>query len=353
MPPWHADPKHGKFANDAPAERRGEEADRPWVEERRARRRPEGPARRQDYVERLAASRKPDVVVPLTDGPYKVPARGTVKYKHFTVEPGFKEDKWVQARRDRSRATGPCVTPHAVVGHHAEQVPGDAAQISEGGAGFLAGYVPGQTGLHLAPRAWPSCVPAGAKLIFQMHYTPNGTEQTDRSERRPHVRRPKTVKHEVRTRSAAQPQVRHPARRRQPQGRAAPRTLQAGRAAAEPDAAHAPARQVRSSTRRSTRTARRRRCCSTCRTTTSTGRPPTAWQSRCSCPPGRRCDCAAHFDNSAENPNNPDPTKRGPLGRPDLGRDDDRLLRRGHPPHEEGQGGRVSDTAPSLLTPAA
>ena len=44
-------------------------------------------------------------------------------------------------------------------------------------------------------------------------------------------------------------------------------------------------------------------------------------------PEGTRLHCVAHFDNSEDNLNNPDPTKTRPLGRADVGRDDDRLLR--------------------------
>jgi len=44
--------------------------------------------------------------------------------------------------------------------------------------GWLNGYVPGQRGFQMhSGRARK--VPAGSKLVFQMHYTPNGTEQQD------------------------------------------------------------------------------------------------------------------------------------------------------------------------------
>ena len=43
-------------------------------------------------------------------------------------------------------------------------------------------------------------------------------------------------------------------------------------------------------------------------------------------PKGTRLHCTAHFDNSADNLANPDPTKESHLWRPDLGRDDVRLL---------------------------
>jgi hypothetical protein len=46
------------------------------------------------------------------------------------------------------------------------------------GFGWLAAYVPGQSPVVL-PAGMARRVPAGSKLIFQMHYTPNGTPQED------------------------------------------------------------------------------------------------------------------------------------------------------------------------------
>lgn len=49
-----------------------------------------------------------------------------------------------------------------------------------GGRGGIGGYAPGMTpAINLAGTAY--FVPAGSKLIFQMHYTTNGVQQDDRS----------------------------------------------------------------------------------------------------------------------------------------------------------------------------
>jgi hypothetical protein len=45
-------------------------------------------------------------------------------------------------------------------------------------AGWLTGYVPGQR-TALLPAGYARKVPAGSRLVFQMHYTPNGAAQTD------------------------------------------------------------------------------------------------------------------------------------------------------------------------------
>ena len=41
--------------------------------------------------------KKPDLVLPIAKRPYRVPAEGVVRYQYFRVDPGFKEDKWIQA----------------------------------------------------------------------------------------------------------------------------------------------------------------------------------------------------------------------------------------------------------------
>ncbi len=51
-----------------------------------------------------------------------------------------------------------------------------------------------------------------------------------------------------------------------------------------------------------------RRCCR-CRAGTSTGRTSTGSRSRSSCPKGTKLHAVAHWDNSTNNPLNPDPTK--------------------------------------------
>ena len=48
------------------------------------------------------------------------------------------------------------------------------------GDGFLTAYAPGELSSALPPGS-AKHIPKDSILIFQMHYTPNGVEQTDRS----------------------------------------------------------------------------------------------------------------------------------------------------------------------------
>jgi hypothetical protein len=108
----------------------------------------------------------------MRDRPFIVPAEGTVEYQYFVVDPGFKEDKWV---------AGAQVIPgsRSVVHHCIVFVrPPDGEEFR--GVSWLTAYVPGQRSAMLPP-GHARFVPAGSQLVFQMHYTPNGSEQSDLS----------------------------------------------------------------------------------------------------------------------------------------------------------------------------
>ncbi len=52
----------------------------------------------------------PDVVFTMTKKPVDIPAEGTVAYRHYVVDTGFTEDKWVQ--------TAECLPDNRGVVHH-------------------------------------------------------------------------------------------------------------------------------------------------------------------------------------------------------------------------------------------
>jgi hypothetical protein len=116
--------------------------------------------------------RQPDLVLKMRKAPFRVAAEGNVNYQHFEVDPGFREDKWVQ---------GIEVLPgnRAVVHHILVYVMDGRSRFGQG-EGYLGVYVPG-----MKPQVYPpgmaKLVPAGSKLLFQLHYTPVGTPQEDLS----------------------------------------------------------------------------------------------------------------------------------------------------------------------------
>ncbi len=85
---------------------------------------------------------------------FKVPATGVLSYQHFTVDPGFKEDVWVQAAE--------CRPGNRAVVHHIlvyVQAPGTAAVRADGTAATLVGWAPGRHAGDLPDPARPSASP--------------------------------------------------------------------------------------------------------------------------------------------------------------------------------------------------
>ena len=170
MPPWHANPQHGRFKN----ERLMTEDEKQMIYDWVASGAPQGDPKKLpepiEYVSGWRLSREPDAIVAMRDRPFLVPAGGTVEYQYFIVDPGFTEDKWIRGAEvlpgNRS------VVHHAIVFFRA---PGG---ISHEGLGWLTAYVPGQSSFELAPHQ-ARFVPAGSKFVFQMHYTPTGSPEED------------------------------------------------------------------------------------------------------------------------------------------------------------------------------
>jgi peroxiredoxin len=216
MPPWSANPEFGHFSNDA----RLSDAQKKLI---------------VDWVEGGCPQGDPaDLPPPLkwTDGwqipepqqvvwmeePFTVPAEGVVDYQNFVVDPGWTEDKWITAaevrpgnravvhhiianaippgatRRARQVADAESPEPEArpaapAPAQAGKQAAADGARpqgrLGSGGDGELRGikltaYVPGRLATTYKPGI-AMFVPAGYKIAFQMHYTPNGIEQQDRS----------------------------------------------------------------------------------------------------------------------------------------------------------------------------
>jgi peroxiredoxin/mono/diheme cytochrome c family protein len=192
MPPWHANPHFGTFENDSSLTKEEKDLIYAWV----ANGAPEGDPKKLPEPRQFAGTHmmpcEPDVIIPMADEAFDVPAEGTVEYKYFRVDPGFKEDKWVKVAE--------CLPDNRAVVHHIIvfiKPPEGAAKGIEA-FGHLTGYAPG-TRPHMLPDGMAKFVPAGSELVFQLHYTPNGTPQKDRSSVAIKFEDPKNVKWRVAT----------------------------------------------------------------------------------------------------------------------------------------------------------
>jgi peroxiredoxin/mono/diheme cytochrome c family protein len=205
MPPWHANPEHGKFANDMSLSQEQRDLILQWVADGA----PEGdpsqlPEPRQ-YVTGWQLSREPDLVVEVSPQPFAVPADGEVKYQYFRADPGFTQDMWVSAAQ--------ILPGNRSVVHHilAFVRPKGSKEPLTSERGYLFGYVPGAYA-EAYPAGVAKKIPANSELVFQVHYTPIGTPQTDHSRIGFIFTDVSKVEREVVTTSVVQPRLRIPPR---------------------------------------------------------------------------------------------------------------------------------------------
>lgn len=197
MPPWHADPKFGQFANDRQLTKEEKDLIQQWVKAGA----PKGDLSKAPapptFTEGWQLQRPPDAVVKMRALPYSVPAEGVVRYQYFIVDSGFAEDKWIEAMEV---LPGNRAVVHHILVFARGPMGGPEANIDPV-RGFLAGYVPGLRARPL-PAGMAKRVPARSKLVFQIHYTPNGSAQVDQSKIGFWFTDASKVNYEVRTTSA-------------------------------------------------------------------------------------------------------------------------------------------------------
>jgi hypothetical protein len=193
MPPWFADPRYGHFANDPSLS--GEQMATIAAWEKAGA--PAGNARDAPTPPKWSEGWNipaPDLVVTMPK-PVTIPARGEVEYTYEIVATHFAEDRWVQMAE--LRPSSAAHVHHAVVyirppdspwlRHAPVGVPFTASMLSdseerrqahETTSDLLLVYAPGS-----APDLWADgmakFVPAGSDLVLQMHYTTNGLAASD------------------------------------------------------------------------------------------------------------------------------------------------------------------------------
>jgi hypothetical protein len=299
MPPWHADPRYGHFANDRSLSAKERATLLAWVEQGN----PLGDTKAlppaQTYSEGWEIG-QPDVVFEMPET-YYVPAQGVVSYVYFRVPTNFQEDRWIQAAEavpgDRS------VVHHIIV--YVMEKPGGSDRPGERRRPMhFTGYAPGDAP-SVFPEGTAKRIPAGADLLLQVHYTPNGRVRTDRSKVGLIFAKTKPTR-EAFTIGVANPNLLIPPRDSN--------VVVASTKVLEGDArllSLFPHMHLRGKDFKFT--------------ITKPGEAPQVllsvpaydfgWQTYyvlsepMSLPKGTRVDCLAHFDNSESNPYNPDPSK--------------------------------------------
>ena len=177
MPPWFADPHYGKFANDRRLKKEDQEALLAWIDGGMEMGDKKDLPAEKTYADGWVIG-KPDVVFELPDE-QDIPASGTVPYRFFTSPTNFKEDVWVQAAEARPGNRG--VVHHIIVSYREAKSKDKSGGRGPQGDGFIVGTAPGDMPL-ICPPGVARRIPAGAELIWQMHYTPNGKPAKDKSQ---------------------------------------------------------------------------------------------------------------------------------------------------------------------------
>lgn len=116
---------------------------------------------------------KPDLVVDIPS--YDIPASGVVDYQTPAVASPLKEGKWLKATTFKAGSRQGV--------HHI--LAGWMPKMPPNGRGFdwkisMGGYAVGSES-NLAPANWATWIPAGGAISFQLHYTPFGKAVTDHS----------------------------------------------------------------------------------------------------------------------------------------------------------------------------
>lgn len=195
MPPWFADPCCGHFGNDPSLSKDEIQKIAAWVKAGAPAGNEKDAPPPQHRTEGWNIS-PPDRVLKMPVA-VRLPANGDVEYTYEIVPTNFQEGKWVE--RSELRPSARAHVHHAVIYIRPPQsqwlrgapigVPFTAStlrdpdlmhQAHETTSDLLLVYAPGSS-----PENWPAgmakFIPAHSDLIFQMHYTTNGHPARDQS----------------------------------------------------------------------------------------------------------------------------------------------------------------------------
>jgi hypothetical protein len=208
MPPWHADRQYGAFRNEQSLTPGEIDTIVKWANAGA----PEGSPSRMPALPKFPEGWQigtPDVVFEMPTA-YQIPAKGEIEYQYFEVPTNFSEDRWMQAGEVRA---GDRAHVHHIIVYVKEPTPvgrpsvmvnrpimsaasaapaapvaprpaapreANASPVARTGDQMLVNWAVGED----APMFLPGMakrIPKGSSLVFQVHYTTNGTPGADKS----------------------------------------------------------------------------------------------------------------------------------------------------------------------------
>lgn len=189
MPPWFAEPGVSHFKNDRTLAKQEIDTLVEWADKGAPEGNPDEAPPPLVFTTGWSIG-QPDQVFEMPQA-FEVPSTGIVDYQWVLLPTRFAEDKWIRAieLRPGNRGVVHHIAAFARRGGSkwlAEAKPGVPVPKAPGGPeagqsdGLIGEYVPG-----LPAKPFPDgsalFLPAGSEIVLQLHYTPNGKAASDRS----------------------------------------------------------------------------------------------------------------------------------------------------------------------------
>jgi peroxiredoxin len=170
MPPWFAHPGYGKFANKRGLTAQERAVIVQWARGGKASgdltQAPPPPV----YADTKWSIGEPDMIITAA-AEEKLPATGYIPYRYVIMPHLFLHDTWVQGIE--------IMPENSRVVHHANLAYTTLKGGFDEAHNFMTGKVPGGIPVNL-DNGVAMMIPAGAVLVFQIHYVTTGKEETDR-----------------------------------------------------------------------------------------------------------------------------------------------------------------------------
>jgi hypothetical protein len=190
MPPWFADPAYGKFHNARVLSEQEKQTLVSWANAGAPKGDPQHAPAPLQWVDGWNIG-NPDRIIEMPAA-YHVPAEGTIEYTYVVLPLNLTEDTWVQAAEVRP---GDRAVVHHVIAFLREPtskwmrdaeygvpfVPKKSRSEAGGpGSELLVGYAPGLQPFVYEPGT-AKLLKKGTDVVFQLHYTANGKATTDQT----------------------------------------------------------------------------------------------------------------------------------------------------------------------------
>jgi hypothetical protein len=170
MPPWHADPSVGEWENDRRLSDRDVDTIVRWIDQGTPQGDPEDAPKVPTFTKGWQIG-EPDMT--FTAFNQTLPAELEDEYRYVIVPTGFTEDRWISAAEIRPGNIN--------VVHHVIVFAGDPAKGQNGLSGSLGGFAPGSPPLKM-DKGRGMKIAKGSVLVLQIHYHKEpGTVEQDQT----------------------------------------------------------------------------------------------------------------------------------------------------------------------------